>query len=155
MITKKFIQLDELYSKFNTLDEWVLQLFSWKFEGVHPTCLVKQRCQLGGTSDCRHGFVGPCPHRNRDYGIRSNFWKFYLIRTGFTLGEPVSFVKVFRLFRLERIFLGVQSVDTVGRCTTSYLVAGPARLWCLVSFHFVLFYGSKPLNFMLLQCSVL
>jgi len=34
------------------------------------------------------------------------FWKFYLIRTGFTLGELVSLVKVFRLFRLERIFFG-------------------------------------------------
>jgi len=53
---------------------------------------------------------------------------FYLIRTGFTLGEPVSLVKVFRLFRLEQCFFGVQSVNTVGRCTTSYLLAGPARL---------------------------
>ncbi len=39
-------------------------------------------------------------------------------------------MKVFRLFRLEWIFLGVEreSVDTVvGRCTTSsYLLAGPA-----------------------------
>jgi len=39
----------------------------------------------------------------RDYRIRSNFWKFYLIRTGFTLGELVFLVKVFRLFRLEGI----------------------------------------------------
>jgi len=29
-------------------------------------------------------FVGPCPHRDRDYRIGSNFWKFYLIRSGFT-----------------------------------------------------------------------
>jgi hypothetical protein len=36
---------------------------------------------------------------------RSNFWKFFLIRTSFTLGEPVSLVKVFRLFRVECIFL--------------------------------------------------
>jgi hypothetical protein len=50
------------------------------------------------------GFVGPCP-RDTDYGIGSNFWKFYLIRTSFTLGEPVSLVKVFRLFRLEWIVL--------------------------------------------------
>jgi len=50
-------------------------------------------------------FVGPCPHRDRDYSIGSNFWKFYLIRTTFTLGEPVSSVKVFRLFTLERIVL--------------------------------------------------
>jgi len=56
----------------------------------------------------------------RDYCIGSYFWKFYLIRTSFTLGELVSLVKLFRLFRLERIFFGVQSVDTVGRCTTSY-----------------------------------
>jgi hypothetical protein len=69
-------------------------------------------------------FVGPWGLSR----IGSNFWKFYLIRTGFTLGEPVSLVKVFRLFRLEQSFFGVQSVDTVGRCTTSYLLAGPARL---------------------------
>jgi hypothetical protein len=48
-------------------------------------------------------FIGPCTHR--DYHIGSNFWKFYLIRTDFTLSEPVSLVKVFRLFRLERIVL--------------------------------------------------
>jgi hypothetical protein len=53
-------------------------------------------------------FLGAVPHRDKDYyGIRSNFWKLYLIRTGFTLGEPVLWVKVFRLFRLERVFLGV------------------------------------------------
>jgi hypothetical protein len=49
--------------------------------------------------------TGPCPHRDRDYRIGSNFGKFYLIRTNFTLGETVSLVKVFRLFRMERIFL--------------------------------------------------
>jgi hypothetical protein len=46
--------------------------------------------------------LGPAPKRNRDYRIGSNFWKFYLIRAGFTLGELVSLVKVFRLFRLEQ-----------------------------------------------------
>ncbi len=45
------------------------------------------------------------PHRDRHYPIGSNFWKFYLIKTSFTLGERVCFVKVFRLFRLERIVL--------------------------------------------------
>ncbi len=49
-------------------------------------------------------FVGPCLHRDRDYCIGSNFAKFYLIRIGFTLDEPLSFTKVFRLFRLEPIF---------------------------------------------------
>jgi hypothetical protein len=75
----------------------------------------------------RRTFVGPCPHRFRDHRIGSNFWKFYLIRTGFTLGEPVSLVKVFRLFRSKQIFL-VQSVDIVFRCTTSYPLARPACL---------------------------
>jgi len=47
----------------------------------------------------------------------------------FSLLELVSLVKVFRLFRLEQIFcFGVQSVDTLGTCTTSYLLAGPAYL---------------------------
>ncbi len=63
--------------------------------------------------------------------IVSNFWKFYLIRISFILGELVSLVKVFRLFRLEQIVFGVQSVDTVGKCI-SYGLAGPACLWCLV-----------------------
>ncbi len=54
-----------------------------------------------------------------DHCIGSNVWKFYLIRTRFALCELVSLVKVFRLVRLELIFFVVQSVDTVGRCTTS------------------------------------
>ncbi len=65
---------------------------------------------------------------DRDCHIQSNFWKFYLIRTRFTLREPVSLVKVFRLFKLEQMFFGVESVDSVGRCTTSYLLTGPACL---------------------------
>ncbi len=81
----------------------------------------------GYLASCNISFVGPCPHRDRDYCIQSNFWKFDLIRTGFTLGEPVFLVKVFRLFRLNGFF-GVQSVDTVGRCTTSFILAGPEYL---------------------------
>ncbi len=78
-------------------------------------------------------FVVPCPHRDRDYRIGSKFWKSYLIKISFTLNEPVSLVKVFRLFRLEgKDCFGVHRVDTVSRCTTSYLLAGPACLWCLV-----------------------
>jgi hypothetical protein len=48
-------------------------------------------------------FIGVCPHRFRDYGIGSKFWKFYDIRTSFTLGELVSLTKVFRLFRSDWI----------------------------------------------------
>jgi hypothetical protein len=61
-----------------------------------------------------------------DYRIRSNFWKFYRTKIRFTLGEPVPVVKVFRLFKFEQMFFGVQGVNTVGRCTTSYISAGPA-----------------------------
>jgi len=67
-----------------------------------------------------------------DYCIGSNFGKFYLIRTDFTWGELVSWVKVFRLFRLELIFLVFRVWTQYGRCTTSCLLAGPACLWCLV-----------------------
>jgi len=74
-------------------------------------------------------FVGP----DRDYHIGSNFWKFYLIRTIFTLDEPVFLVKVFRLCRLERIVLFWCSECGHNEwCTTSYLLARPACLWCLV-----------------------
>jgi hypothetical protein len=66
----------------------------------------------------------PPPPRDRDYRIGYNIWKFYVIRIDFILDEPVFLVKVFRLFRLEWIFFGVQSVDTVGRCTTLYRLAG-------------------------------
>ncbi len=69
--------------------------------------------------------------------IGSNFWKFYLIKTGFTLGEPVSLVKVFRVFRLEWIFL-------VFRVWTQYVDVehliywqGQHVLWCLVSCSYV------------------
>ncbi len=61
-----------------------------------------------------------------------HFWKFYLVRISSTLGEPVSLVIMFRLFRLEWIVLVFrvwkQSVDV----QTSYLLAGPACLFCLV-----------------------
>ncbi len=66
-------------------------------------------------------FLGPCPYRDRDYGIGSNFWKFYVLE------EAVShLVKVFRRFRLERKdCFGVHSVDTVGRCP---ILEGPGCL---------------------------
>jgi hypothetical protein len=73
-------------------------------------------------------FVGPYSHKDKDYCIQSNFWKFYLIKTGFTLGESVYLVKMFKLFKLEQMFFDVESVDIVGRCTTSYLLAGLACL---------------------------
>jgi hypothetical protein len=78
-------------------------------------------------------FVGPCPHRER---VVSHWIQLF---GSFTLLEPVShYVNQFLWWKcsdcLDRnwIFLGVQSVDTVSRCTTSYLLAGPACLWCLV-----------------------
>jgi hypothetical protein len=68
--------------------------------------------------------LGPASTGTRDYRIGSNFWKFYLIRTGFRFGELVCLVKVFRLFRLEWIVLGVQTMDTGGRCTNILSLAG-------------------------------
>jgi hypothetical protein len=77
--------------------------------------------------------LGP---RDRDYPIGSNFWKFYLIRTGFTFRELVSLVKVFRLFQLERSFWVLRVwTQWVSQCRASCLLAGPVCLWCLVSKH--------------------
>ncbi len=41
------------------------------------------------------------PHRDKGYHIGSNFSKFYLIKTGFTLSEHVYLMKMFRLFKLK------------------------------------------------------
>jgi hypothetical protein len=49
--------------------------------------------------------LGPVPV---DYRIGSNFWKFYLTKTDFTLNELSFLVKVFKLFILEWIFLEFQ-----------------------------------------------
>ncbi len=64
------------------------------------------------------------------YRIRSSFWKFYLIRIGFTLREPVLLVNVFRLLDWNGFFLGVQSVDTVGRCMYNILAIGRFVMPC-------------------------
>jgi len=71
-----------------------------------PVCVIS----LYTDSQCSllqliFAFVGPCPHRDRDYRIGSNSPKLDLIRTSFTLRELVSLVKVFRLFRFELIVL--------------------------------------------------
>jgi hypothetical protein len=86
----------------------------------HPTTIPNYR-----TSLIAWVYWALPPKGHRDYCIRSNFRKFYLTRIGFTLGESVSLVKV---FKLDQMFLVVQSVNTVGRCTTSYLLAGPERV---------------------------
>jgi hypothetical protein len=44
-------------------------------------------------------FVGPCPHKDRDYRIGSKFCNFYLMKTGFILNELVYSMKMFRLLR--------------------------------------------------------
>jgi hypothetical protein len=51
----------------------------------------------------------------------------------YTLLELVSLVKVFRLVGSERTFLGIYSVNTVGRCTTSYL-SGRASVFVMPCF---------------------
>jgi hypothetical protein len=74
--------------------------------------------------------------------IGSNFWKVYLVRISFTLGEPNSLVKVVRLFRLERIVFGVPSVDTVARCTTS-LPIGRASVFVMPCFYYFAIWTEK------------
>jgi hypothetical protein len=66
--------------------------------------------------------LGPVPVG--DYRIGSNFWKFYLIKPDFTLGDPVSLVEMFRLFKLEWIFLGVQEC---GHSTEMYNILSIGR----------------------------
>jgi len=65
-------------------------------------------CWLQNISIFKHwltlSFVGPCPCGGRDYCIGSNFWKLYLIKIGFTLSEPVSLMKVFRLKQFFLVF---------------------------------------------------
>jgi len=89
----------------------------------------------------------PARTRDRDYHIGSNFWKFYFNRISFTLREPVSLVKVFRLFRLiGSDCFGVQSVNTIGRCTTYYLLAQGQQHVCDALFCFVVYERSTELG---------
>jgi hypothetical protein len=41
-------------------------------------------------------------------------------------------MKVFRLFKLEEMFFGVQSVDTIGRCTTTSYLFGRASMFVML-----------------------
>ncbi len=71
---------------------------------------------------------GPCPATGtRDYiALDPTFESLYLIRTDFFDRS------VYRLFRLEQIFFGVQSVDTVDRWTnilSIYLSIGKALFY--------------------------
>jgi hypothetical protein len=76
-----------------------LALQVWNLCCCPKTFLQEEKMICEASCDPRKNpFVGPCPHKDRDYRIGTNFRKFYLIKTGFTLGEPVSLVKVFRLF---------------------------------------------------------
>jgi hypothetical protein len=49
--------------------------------------------------------LGPARTGTGSIALDPTFGSFYIIKTRFTLGEPVSLVKVFRLFRLECTFL--------------------------------------------------
>ncbi len=75
------------------------------------SCLKYPFCFLTPTFNCTKWvmecqlILGPAPPGTGTIAFGSNFWKFYIMRTSFTLSELVSLVKVFRLFRLEQIFL--------------------------------------------------
>jgi hypothetical protein len=55
---------------------------------------------------------GSPPPGRGTIALDPTFGSFTLLKTGFTLGEPVSLLKVYRLFRLERIFFLVFRVWT-------------------------------------------
>ncbi len=82
---------------------------------------------------------------NGDYGIGSNFWKFYFIRTSFTLDELVSLVKVFKLFRMDSF--GVQSVDIIS--SAQHLSYWQGHRVCDALFCFVALRSLKPWSFTL------
>jgi hypothetical protein len=63
--------------------------------------------ELGVYDYCINVFVGPWPHRDRDCRIGSGFCKLYFIKIGFTLGELIYSMIVFRLFRLKWTFFNV------------------------------------------------
>ncbi len=70
-----------------------------------------------------------------DYHIGSNFWKFYLIKTSFTLWEPVSLVNVFRPFRLGMggfFFGGGGGVFTLMYNILTSLSIGKARMFAMM-----------------------
>ncbi len=76
--------------------------------------------------ECLLWLVGALKHNLTHFG----FWSSGL---DFGLANWILWWKCFRLLRLEQIVFGVQSVvDTVGKCITSYRLAGPACLWCLL-----------------------
>jgi len=84
--------------KFSPLEGMTLALQAHLFNRLYQTRATKLKFDTH--------FLGPAPTGTiSDYRIGSIFWKFYLNRTSFTLGEPVSLVKMFRLFRLEQIVL--------------------------------------------------
>jgi hypothetical protein len=77
--------------------------------------------------------LGSVPTGTGTIAFGPTFGSFTLWKLGFTLSEPVSLVKVFRLLKLEQIFSGVQSVDTVGSCTRSYFI-GRASVFVMPCF---------------------
>jgi len=74
---------------------------------------------LSGTLWALH-LLGPAPTGKETIAFDPTFGSFTL------LSEPVHLLKMFRLFKLEQMFFLFQ--DTIGSCTTSYLLAGPVCL---------------------------
>jgi hypothetical protein len=90
----------------NLCGEFQLELLHFTLLGIVAWLLLWSSliwCLAFSVLSC--SFIGSCPCRDRDYHIGSNFWKFYLVKTSFTLDVLFSLVKVFKLFRLEWIVL--------------------------------------------------
>jgi hypothetical protein len=52
---------------------------SWKFEGIHPTSLVKQRCQIGGPQTADMGLLGPAPTGTGTMAFEPTFGSFTVL----------------------------------------------------------------------------
>ncbi len=72
------------------------------------------------------------PPQDRECHIGSKFSQFYLIKTSFTLGEAVSLVKVFRLFRLERIVFAFRA--STEYVDVQHLIYGRTDVFVMPSF---------------------
>jgi len=96
-------------------------------ESMNQWLRMHLKCEISGQKTC-----WALPPQGQGLSHLIQLLEVLPYQNQFHITELVFFMKVFRLFRMKRIFLGVHTVDTVRRCTTSYLLAGPACLWCLV-----------------------
>jgi len=90
-------------------------------------CLVVKSIIM---SELLHHFVGPCPHRTM--ALDPTFGRFTLLNSVSHLVNWFLRWKSLNCLDCNRSFWCSECGPTVSRCTRSCLLAGPARLWCVV-----------------------